>query len=314
LPPLKRFVHENKRRIAENTRSDTAGLATGMLFGDASELGNGYDDVAAAGLIHILCVSGLHVGFLAGAVFALLKKLKVKGVIRLVIAVGIALLYSILCDFRPPSVRAVIMLAVLLSAGAFGFKYDAPSALAFAAILILIFDPPALFGISFLLSFGALAGLVLLYKPFFRVFRRLGKFIGGTLAASLATNVVLFPLIAVFFGKIQTLFWLSNLLILPIISFIFIIMFIIMLIVSIFPSFTFLYALFDFVLIPFKTVVSFTSSWRYSEIRVASMGIMSVVYYFAALACSQFLFATRKQKTAAVSVVTSACLIISAVI
>jgi ComEC/Rec2-related protein len=315
LPPLQRFVHENKRRIAENTRSDTAGLAIGMLFGDTGELEkSSYNNVVASGLIHILCVSGLHVGFLAGAVYMLLKKLKVKGVVRLIAAVGVALLYAVLCGFRPSAIRAVVMLAVLLSAGAFGLKYDAPSALGLAAILILIFDPLALFGKSFLLSFGAIFGLVVLYKPLFKIFRRLGKTIGGTLAASLAANIALLPLVAVFFGKIQILFWLSNLIILPIISFIFIIMFVIMLITSVMPVLSFILASYDILLVPMKLTVLLVSSWRYAEISVPALGVMSAAYYLIILIASRFAFATRKQKVASSAAVASVCMIIAALV
>lgn len=309
LPFFERVVYNAKRNIAKYTKPDTAAIANAMLFGDKRGISDSlYDDIASSGLAHVLAVSGLHVGFLAAVVVWLMKKAKAKGIVTLLVTLGVLVVYGAVCGFAPSVQRAIIMAAVFLSGDAFGFKNDSLSSLSLAAIIVLFLTPVSLFSLSFLLSFGAVLGIILFYKSFFKVFKWAGKTIGGILATSLAANIMTLPLLIGAFNGISLVFMISNVLLLPILGFIFVFMFISVLIVLILPFAAPLFVCFDYVLIPFKTIAYLFGRWRYATVGVtvpkAALGVFSAAYYADALLLSRFVFLDRKAKAISFSVVT----------
>lgn len=168
-----------KARTRLGNRIDTVGaspqaraIVKALIIGDTSSI----DDTLRrtfnrTGLGHLLSISGLHVGIVATVGFFLFRRLLVLFplVLRQALArKGGALLalfpvigYGLLAGMAPPTQRAVIMVAVFLAALWWEQDNDTPSALALAALIILILDPAALFSVSFQLSFAAVAWILL---------------------------------------------------------------------------------------------------------------------------------------------------------
>lgn len=142
-----------------------------------------------AGAAHILSISGLHVGLLAGAVLAVLKRfLSPK---KRLTVLGIFLLcYCALLDFSPPVVRASLLILLMLLQGAVRRAPDNLTLLAAAFLVILLVSPLALFSASFVLSFCAVLGICLWQRQFERRLRFLRvRWLRHGVAASLSATL-----------------------------------------------------------------------------------------------------------------------------
>ncbi|MDE7372970.1 MAG: ComEC/Rec2 family competence protein, partial [Clostridia bacterium] len=218
-------------------------------------------------------------------------------------------LYSMLCSFTASSLRAVVMTAVFASASAFGQKRDNLSSLALAAIVILLFRPTALMEVGFLLSFFSVFGIVAFYKPFNRLGMRaverinprhkIGRSLAtrfvNVCALSFATNLATLPLVANFFGRIPTLFVLSNFIVLPYVMVLYFAL-IILTLLSLITTVGGLVGIMRFLLLPFKLYVSAVGGLPLATISVSATVAAIVCYTLLMVFASRFVFVKRKTK------------------
>ena len=208
------------------------------MFGDKSNLNKGlYGSYKDAGLAHLLAVSGLHVGLVIAIIYWVLKKLKINGWLRILMVAPILLIYAYLCGFSYSIIRASIMAMVLMIAPLMFSEYDLLSSICFAGSLILLVEPIALFDLSAQLSFGCVLGIAMLYPIFKRWTAKIhiNKTVGDSFCISLATIVSTAVFMAYYFGAVQPIGLISNIIIIPIFSMLFSITFIITLLSLIFP-------------------------------------------------------------------------------
>lgn len=211
-------------KLSENASDGAARFMYAMLFGDSSVIGHEVrNDFSVTGTAHLLAVSGLHVGMLAGALFFILKKLKVPAVIRSVTVTAALVFFCALCGFSPSTVRATVMIAISMAATLCGLRYDPLSGMSFAAILLLFVSPYNLYSLGFLMSFLAVYGLILFAKPLNGALlrARLPKWLAGALSATLAANATLLPVIIYVFGETSLIFAFANCIIVPFAGFFF---------------------------------------------------------------------------------------------
>ena len=188
-----------------------------------------------SGASHLLAISGLHIGIVATVAFTLLYRLlsHVKGLlwdarVRKVAAVLTllpVLIYGFLAGMSPATQRAVIMVAVFLLAFLLEREMDPLNTLAAAAMVILVVHPPALFSISFQLSFVAVAsilfGLGWIHAPHASQqggparLRRLVLFLLVSAFAILGT----LPIVMFYFNQVSTVGLFANLLLIPLVGF-----------------------------------------------------------------------------------------------
>lgn len=189
-----------------------AGILTAMLLAEkgglSQEVKQMYRD---AGFSHILAVSGLHLSLIGMGFYKLLKRLRAGSNAAAVFACGLVMLYGMFTGLGIPVVRAAVMLLLALLAAPAGRTYDAPTGLAASALVILVRQPLQLFMAGFLLSFGAVAGILV----FSKVFGQLGA---KRLGASLGVQLVLLPLLLWFYYEVPVYSLLLNLLIVPFLS------------------------------------------------------------------------------------------------
>ena len=172
-----------------------------------------------AGISHILVVSGLHVGFLVGMIFGLLRLLKLKRIPSTIITFIILLLYNIVCGFSPSVVRASIMAIVLMLSKVFGGEYDGLNSLGLAGFITLLIQPLFVFDYGFLMSYGCVAAIYLLCPTLTKLFRKfLPRKAGDLIAVSISASLGFLPFLAMFASKVNLLSPFINLLIVPIFS------------------------------------------------------------------------------------------------
>ena len=190
------------------------GEAKGMILGDVSDIDNEMMNAFRdTGIAHLLSVSGLHVSLLAVAFSLLFRK---NAWIRFLAVAVFCTLYAAITAFSPPVVRSGIMLLVGLLAFPLRRRLDAVSALSASFVLILLFNPYALWNAGFQLSFVAVLSMILLAPIFQKPLARLGSTASGLLGASVAVVIGTLPTSCYFFEQAQFLSLVTNLFVIPI--------------------------------------------------------------------------------------------------
>ncbi|MCE5342019.1 MAG: ComEC/Rec2 family competence protein [Eubacteriales bacterium] len=175
--PVKSFAARVRVFCAERFAQLMGGegsLAMAMLLGNRDALGQ-TEQLAfqRAGVAHLMAVSGLHVGLLATALLWLLGALSLRRGMRLGIMAAFLTLYCMVTGFSPASVRAAVMTMLVLLSHAAGRKPEPLTTLSAAALVVLLINPLQLFSAGFVLSFTAMAGIMLLYPRILRGMDRL---------------------------------------------------------------------------------------------------------------------------------------------
>lgn len=121
----------------------------------------------AAGIIHIICISGLHISLLGTILLKLLRRTGLPAAPSSLLAAAVLILYGIMTGMHISCVRALVMFGFQAAAKALGRTYDLLTALSAAAVLLLISQPCYIYNSGFLFSFSAViaAGTVMQSFP-----------------------------------------------------------------------------------------------------------------------------------------------------
>ena len=194
----------------------------------------GYDDslpqelrqqYVAAGAMHILCVSGLHVGVIfmvfSYMLFFLDERKKNQRIIKQLILLILIWFYALLAGLAPSILRATIMLSFVIIGNIINRNGVVLNSLAASAFILLCVNPANLFDVGFQLSYAAVIGIVILQRPIMKLFyfkyniiNKIWEITSVTLAAQIATA----PFTIYYFHQFPTYFWLSNLFMSPVSS------------------------------------------------------------------------------------------------
>lgn len=225
------------KRIAENIRNrflriyQRAGLS-GQEYAVLSALVLGYDDeidqktvhaFSATGTLHVLSVSGMHVGIifsaLSGILFFMEKKKSLR-LFRLFILIVSLWFYALLTGFSPSVIRSAMMFSFILIGRSLNRSSSIYNSLALSAFSIFIlFDPLLLFNTGLQLSFTAVWGIAFLYNGIYKtlIFENwLADKIWSLIAVSIAAQAATFAISIYYFHQFPNYFILANLIIIPI--------------------------------------------------------------------------------------------------
>jgi len=157
------YVHSRANRglpAIMRLSQDDAGMLNAMLFGDRAGLNKtqriGFE---RTGSFHLFVVSGMHVGLLAGLVFWLARRLKLREWLATLVTVALTFGYALLTGFGAPVQRALFMTAVFLLARLLSRDRNVLNALGAAALGVLVWSPAALFEASFQMTFLAIVAI-----------------------------------------------------------------------------------------------------------------------------------------------------------
>ncbi len=207
-----------------------AGIS-GQEYAVLSALVLGYDDeidsgimqaFSASGTLHILSVSGMHVGIIFSALSALLifmerrKSLRFPRLIILIVALWF---YAFLTGLSPSVIRSSMMFSFIIIGQSLNRTYNIYNSLSMSALCIFIFfDPLMLFDVGLQLSFIAVAGIAFLYPKIYQLFTFEQKLLDKTwalIAVSIAAQAATFPVSIFYFHQFPNYFILANLIIIP---------------------------------------------------------------------------------------------------
>ena len=141
-------------------------LLKGILFGNKTDFSmEQYSNFANSGLIHITAASGMHVSFLCGFLYYLLRRLRIKRKIAYFMIFPFLILFAAAAGFTPSILRAVIMTGVHILACIIQREPDSLTSLGLSAIVLLCLNPYTITDYGFILSFAAVLGIILFFRP-----------------------------------------------------------------------------------------------------------------------------------------------------
>lgn len=221
---------------------ENGATAYAVLFGSKTELDSDiYDAYQTAGIVHLLTVSGLHVGFLITLLGFILKLCKVNRVTNFIVCFLVLMVYAYLCGFAPSIVRAGVMGLVHLGAKLSGKCYDNLNTFGLAGLIILLCSPLSALDNGFLMSFFCVLGIFVLYPGLSKIFKKVfSKFAADSFAISIATQVAILPFLASFYSELNFLTFFVNLIVIPIFSVLYPVLFLSAIICLIFHFMSFL--------------------------------------------------------------------------
>lgn len=222
-----------ERAIASHLRGASGALMRALLLGRTDELAPELlEDFRSTGTVHILAVSGLHVGFVVLIVVALARALGAPPRGAMLVAIPTMLAFAAVVGPRPSVVRAVTMATALCGARLLRRRTATGNALGLAATLLLLARPGALFDIGFQLSFGAVAGILIIGQPLVTRFRggsagpekqwgppAWARTLGSTVAVSLGAQLGTLPVLVSMGTPIAPLATLTNVVVVPLAAF-----------------------------------------------------------------------------------------------
>jgi competence protein ComEC len=199
---------------------EASALASALILGYRAELSKELVEAySKTGTMHVLSVSGMHVGIVFLVLSFLLKpmnKSKSLIIIRAIIIIGLIWFYSLLTGFSPSVCRSALMLSLVVLGKAINKNQNTYNLMAISAFFLLLYDPFYLFDVGFQLSYLAVAGLVyfhpILYHAFYFKYKIL-DYIWSYSALSIAAQLATFPISLYYFHQFPMYFLLSNLLI-----------------------------------------------------------------------------------------------------
>lgn len=179
---------------------DQGRVLQSLLFGERVALEpDVLQDFEKSGVVHLLAVSGLHVGFVAGLGFGLGRLLAWSPRFTALVSGLIVALYLLVIGFRASVLRAGIMLWVGIAGLLLNRRADSLTALSAAGLFLLLVRPGFLFTPGFQLSFGATWGILYLFPLLARALSFLPRWLANSFAVSAAAQLATEPILAYHF-------------------------------------------------------------------------------------------------------------------
>ena len=217
-----------KRAVFRVFPDENGSLAVAMILGDKSGMPQKmYNDMRLAGIVHIVCVSGLHLSLWASLIISLLRKVKLPRLVRNSVAAVGVVFFMMLTGFSYSVMRAGIMTLVFLFADFVLRKSDSINSLGFSVLVITAVSPFACASVSLQLSVLSTLGILIyneFIKPYIKkafegkspekLFSLLFKFLNAVLL-TLSATLMMQPVILELTGGFSFATVISNLIITP---------------------------------------------------------------------------------------------------
>ena len=192
-------------------------IAQALILGDKSLLDQETrNSFGATGAMHVLAVSGLHIGIITQLLLYLFQ-FSSKLITRrnaVLITVLLLWIYALLTGFSPSVVRAVFMFSVLILSQETGGNYAPINVLFFTAFILILFNPYVIYDIGFQLSYLAMLGIYTLYKPiaaWYITKNKILNYLWQGSAIGFAAQAMTVPLTLYYFHQFPNYFALTNL-------------------------------------------------------------------------------------------------------
>ena len=199
-----------------------AGVASALIFGYRDELDPDLVQAYAhTGTLHVLAVSGLHVGIIYVVLkwlFGWLKRKRSSRVLRTVFILSALWFYALLTGFSPSVNRAAFMFSFIVIAESLKRKTSIYTSIGGSAFILLLTDPLLIYDVGFQLSFSAVLGIIFLHTHIFDLWQPKTIFMNqvwNITCVSFAAQAATCAMGFYYFHQFPNYFLISNLLIIP---------------------------------------------------------------------------------------------------
>lgn len=292
-----------ERMVEAGLSGQVLAVSEALLLGQSSEIDPQLlASYSASGTLHVLSVSGMHVALVFVVLLKLLAPLEKKKNgkwFSFAIQFFVIWFYAFMTGMSPSVLRSVTMLSVIIAGRMINRKSHLLNTLAASAIILLIADPMLCEDAGFLLSYCAVAGIVIVqpmieswWTPQSRILKPLWSLISVTIAAQIFT----FPLGLYFFQQFPTWFVLTNLIIIPL-STICLYAGLLFLALSWWKWLAALFAVvFGFLISLLNTSVSCTEFLPAAVIQTSGWTVAEIILLYALIAGILFAFSTKGKR------------------
>lgn len=208
-----------KQFIMGGLRDNELGIADALLLGKRSEISKDLMSAfSGAGTVHILAVSGLHVGMLYGVLVFLLGFLKSSKWLFFIVVFSVLWTYAFITGLSPSVMRATVMFSFIGLGNLLSRKAHVINSLAASAFFLLLFNPNLLYKVGFQLSYLAVLGIVCLQPYFARLWEPRNKVLNYSwqlITVSVAAQLATAPIGMLYFHQFPNYFILANLFAIP---------------------------------------------------------------------------------------------------
>ncbi len=225
-------------RIRESIGGTAGAVAAALITGDRGAIPEEVNEAYRnSGIYHLLSISGMHIGLVAGLLFAIVRAgLALIPPIALhypikkwaaVVAIAGALFYTLLAGSTVPTQRSFLMMGLVLAAMIFDRQGISMRFVAIAATIILAFQPEALLNASFQMSFAAVVALIAAYEVWGSAFsrgrdkgltRRIALYVGAVALTTVIATIATAPFSVYHFNRVALYGLLGNLIAVPLSS------------------------------------------------------------------------------------------------
>lgn len=223
LESTRNTIVELLRRYIPDERN--AGLAEALLIGYKNDLDKELvHSYSSTGVVHIVAISGLHVGLIYLLLLYILKPLRRIQVSKYVIPVVILLglwSFTFLAGAQPSVLRSTIMFSFIVIGQILTQKSSVYNSLALSAFFLLCYNPSWLWDFGFQLSYSAVFSILLFSQPIYRCLYFANKFIDliwKLTAATIAAQILTTPFCIYYFHQFPLYFLISNFIAVPLSS------------------------------------------------------------------------------------------------
>lgn len=271
----------------EDFEKDDLAIIQALLLGQRQDISKEiYADYAAAGVIHILAVSGLHVGIILLILNWLLspmERVKSGRVLKTLLLLLLLWGFATLSGLSPSVLRAVTMFSFIAIGMQVKRRTSVLNSVVASLLILLLIRPQFIFEVGFQLSYLAVFGIVLLQPIFYNVYRPRNKFVRyfwSLFTVTMAAQIGVLSLSLYYFHQFPGLFFLSNLVILPFLGIIlsFGILVILLALLNFLPNI--LVEIYDFLIGSLNSFVSFVAQQQdflFEEIPFS--GLQTFAFY-----------------------------------
>lgn len=232
LPAI--FRQELIRKIDNLFPVDTAFFAKALLLGDRSDVGYEINTAfKVSGISHIIAVSGLHISILCSVIYVVARR---KRPFIMLIGIPTLLFFAAVTGFTPSVTRACVMQILFILSDNFLWQDDPPTSLSMPVLIMLVCNPIAITSVSLQLSVGCMIGIFMFSEKiqrwvcawgFWKNWKgktrrvRFRSWIASGISVTFSSMFITMPLAAYYFGCVSLIGFLTNLLTLWAISWIF---------------------------------------------------------------------------------------------
>lgn len=227
---IQQFINTSRAKVISILRKNIKGekelgLAEALLIGYKDDLDKTLvQSYSNTGVVHIIAISGLHLGliyWLLGLLCKPLQKRKNLKWIRFILIISGLWLFSLLAGAQPSVLRSAVMFTCILIADSFDRKSSIFNGLALSALILLCIDPFWLWDVGFQLSYAAVLSIVVFMQPIYNWFyikNKIFDFIWKLNAVTIAAQILTVPISIYHFHQFPTTFLLTNFVAVPLSS------------------------------------------------------------------------------------------------